>query len=1136
MPAFQFPGTYQASRSAPVTGYDPYGGTYNYNPLQWADPETAQGLGDLLGMDVGAEQMAGGYGYSAPKLQLSRPGMSGSLDAGLVADSFNRYAGTLNPEGNPAWNQLYQDLQMIDPNSDWSKGMQQYRAGETQRASAFQREVVQPLERQLGRRLTDQESMQLGASEIGQRYFPVGSSGSSMTAPMRGASDVASLLPESLRSALMATAQPPAPAPGQPVSGQTGGGVVPRQGGQTGGGRGDARATGSAVGRYGSGSRYLDTSLQPSTPQGTEEPAPYPTGSVYRGEQPRGGRGYTPPPSGGGTEPPTGGPEPLPGGGNPPGNIPPPAGPPPAGGGGAPSGYQPRGPVTGRPLIYGEAGGIPGANSPYQNWRYSLPEIPEYRGVQPYTGGDITEMARSDRNLAIGRGDELNQNIGNYGRYERARGADYEDRLWNAFEAIARGEGGYSPEEQEQILREAELYGLKPGADARQRNFLTESEQTDIRGYPHEIQDRLFEGSQSLDALGKDRGDRTRQATGNLEGRLRDDYLSRFTNAMRAAEGTQYDELNRGLERTSGNIDNALTYQDAAVRQALDRERGETQGALSYGEQTANAAIDPNALSLSPEFNRDYAFTDADVRGTMDKAARNVRAGEQSAVDRIDRDLYAAGTTDPLARATAIARQRRTGDITSADAMTDARLRARQQQMDAQRVREEMRLNAARDLSSRKSSTALELGGRRINAAGTLGAAERGAEQGLSASRLASEQYKGNLGTGIRQYTGSSRLDTERAIGEGTRGIESEIGQTNLTNERDLNNSLTDTQKWITDRAVQNQKDIDAANSARAMSIAGNRQQTERTNQDTDYSQGLNIYDRAAGANKGFADTRMGQEGEYRQYLGGQQGQASQNTNVANQQQVGIYGQQMGAQQGATGNAIRNYAVPGAVEKGLGILGGFLADGGVVDGPTTALVGEEGPEMLVNLDGAPMPRAADGMVASPTMTTLDYEGGYYGKPMTGQATSTATTFPESKPYQPNNPLWKQILAETFGIPIDVQGAVDATGATPANTKKPQSGILRKLIGASMGVPMADGGVVAPPYASEYIGTPQVRSLGVEGPQAVVPLTPRPDAAVTPDDIPQLMEEFGGAPKGMANGGVISTMKERVRRPISVYGG
>lgn len=771
-----------------------------------------------------------------------------------------------------------------------------------------------------------------------------------------------------------------------------------------------------------------------------------------------------------------------PSGGGEPGPPPPPSG-----------GTQPP-PSTGQPVgrgyPYPTSGATPpnsgygGSQSGAQNLRYNFigqgngDYVPN-SGVRPFysnSGEDIQYRAENDRNLAIGRGEALDEDLRNYTRYNYGQAADYEDRLNTAFDPIARGEGGYSNEEKDAILNNPYLQSLQQTEGEAASNYLTDEEAEGIRGNPREALEQLGRDEAGMDLGRLERSQRVRDSLSAGETNLRGALDSQDAN-LRGAVGNESANLRATLGGMAQNVRGA--YGDAAAN---------VRDALNYGEESANQFLDRDRLGLSADYLRDYQFGARDQQDIIDRAGRSVGQQNQADEDRLLRDASAAGNTSPLALEAARSRLRQSGAQTAAGALQDARISAKRLGLDVAQNRENTRLGAEQNYANLGTNTQLSLGGRRVAAEQALGEQAQGNERYLGDAALQTEGQIGAAQRGVEQYLGSQRTEAEKGLGAARTGAEQELGAANMAQDQ-----------WKTGTNLGAFQAADKAASDRAAQVAGNRQATNQYNQGQRFTRGQYIYGQGSAANQRFADTRLGQEQQYRDYLGQGKQTANENVSVGNQQRIGAYGAQMGAQSAATGNAIRNYAVPGLGEK----IAGFLADGGVIQGPRNAIVGEAGRELVVDLEK--LPRYGGGAIVG------DPEGFTNG--MDPQDTPY-TYMPQELPGERRvNPLYAAIKKGMYAAGYD-------GGAAPGDDYQRPSGggFIQKGLGIASLFGLAEGGVVAPQREQvapgvQLVDGPQVMELGRYGAQAVVPLTRRPENKVNVEDIPYLAAKYGSYVSG-----------------------
>lgn len=771
----------------------------------------------------------------------------------------------------------------------------------------------------------------------------------------------------------------------------------------------------------------------------------------------------TPPPGSGNTIPPViAQPStPSPGGGT----VPPGGGTAPPSGGAVRPPFRP--PTRGPGIPGGSAGSAQAPNANYQpRTTPSFRSNPTnaYANVSPmYTQQDTPEpknkgeglqyKTENDRALALQRGEELNQDLGNYTDQQNAEAGDFSDLQGAAYSGIAAGQGGRSGDEKNAILRQDELDSLQQTEDEANSNYLTGAEEAGIRG----------DTGAAYSQLGKD------EAGIDLASNNRDLYTR--------------GQFNAGRDLTN----QALDAQDAGVRGAVGRQRELSNATLGGEANNARKYLDPNALNTSSEYNNAYNFGDRDMQDIVDKAGRTVGYGATADEDRLLQDANAQGNTSPLALQAARNRIRQTGAVNSADAMTDARIGAKRLYLDTAQGKENTRLGAAQNYANLGTGTELNLGQDALSMQDTLGAAEIGAESYLGDQRLKTQQSLGQQGTQLEKDLGQSHIDI------GTKGAEMNL-------------------------AAGQAKD--AANSARAGQIATNRQAATKTNQDTRYGRGMDIYGKESAANTDFSNARLGQEAEYRKTLADRQAQAAQGTQVGNQQRGANFGTQTSAINAAEGNAITNYKVPSATEKILGTIASLVpgAKGLMTPGPQRALIGERGPELEVNL--AELPSYGYGFDPLNEEQQPDYIGGSGETAYEGDGLPGGTVSRNGK-----NPLWKSIINEiTPGgyHPFAPPQTDEEPNYNPLSRQKHKGGVLGGLLSGGSLTGYADGGVVdgneeiAP--GINYIDHPQIKTLGENGPTAIVPLTRRPGNKLNPEDIPRLAEKYGSF-KPMARGGM-----------------
>jgi hypothetical protein len=317
----------------------------------------------------------------------------------------------------------------------------------------------------------------------------------------------------------------------------------------------------------------------------------------------------------------------------------------------------------------------------------------------------------------------------------------------------------------------------------------------------------------------------------------------------------------------------------------------------------------------------------------------------------------------------------------AADAATAAGVQASHEAAGRLSTGEQMRLQAAQSLAGQQQRAAEYLTGQRQGATQYATGARQDAAGFLAGQRNAAA---GNvLDANYRALTTgeNARSAAERDIADRQMQAAQAGGQANLLNEQDIARARLMLQQGQTQVGNEAERDVDTTASARAMALAQNRQQAEQANQAQRYGRGMAISNTLADRYKYGADATRQDSAEARGYLTGQVAQSNANNNYLTGQRTNLYGQQTGAMQRATGTQGQLYTAQqaqpkwydkvigavtgaagaalgggtGAVSKGIGGavkgFGGGRATGGVITEPTVAILGEQGPEVVVPLNG-----------------------------------------------------------------------------------------------------------------------------------------------------------------------------------------
>jgi hypothetical protein len=429
---------------------------------------------------------------------------------------------------------------------------------------------------------------------------------------------------------------------------------------------------------------------------------------------------------------------------------------------------------------------------------------------------------------------------------------------------------------------------------------------------PDEINNSYLSMDERL-AIQGDTNNRSKYFNPNYEGQLYDSGAAKERGAV--------DDYGTALK---GAYDPTSLRPGAGYQQSLNNGVGEFSNSIDQ-------ALDPNKLNVSDEFLKNYQLTPQQQHDIEQNAANVVGTRDKAAIGELERRSRAAGT-NPLGVAALRNRMERDSSANAADAATSARVAAGAEAAKRMQVGESMRLGAAGDYAGLKT-----------NAAGrVLDAGYRAATTGEQA-RVAGERDIADRNTYAAQQGGQARM-----------GSESDLAKRQLA-----------LQQNITQVGNEAERDKETANQARSASLATNRLANDQ------YVQGSGT--RGDGDEQRTCRSLPVRDrceprrcGEARGYYNAQGNQANANYNQAGAQRTSLYGTQAGAGQSATNTQakIEDAAASrpkwydkliGAAVGGAGALSSLgykpFAQGGLVTEPTMALLGENGPEMVVPFSG-----------------------------------------------------------------------------------------------------------------------------------------------------------------------------------------
>ncbi len=528
---------------------------------------------------------------------------------------------------------------------------------------------------------------------------------------------------------------------------------------------------------------------------------------------------------------------------------------------------------------------------------------------------DVKKLTANQRALIQQKGDSLmSDQAGEVSGNEALRN-DYRATLDRQYADAAEGNGGYSPEEAAAIKAQGGMPTALTDEQA-QGNFLTPEEQAGIRG---------------------DTGSYTRD--------FNPDQMSQDQNVSAGQQRGAVNNLKTGLH---GAIDNTALSQSGKFQQDSENQLGANQNefgtVLGAVGNNVRGTIDPNAVTASDSFLKDYNMSPEEQQNIVTGAGISAGARDAAAVDDMERRAAAAGS-GPGGVAAYRARMARAGAADAGDAMTQARIKASDAAAAREMSGEQLREQGGQYLTNVRSGTELKMGEDALAGSQHLGDQALTQRNSVEGQRLAAEQAKTGINVGAEEAAGAADIGTEANI----------------------NAQGRQQQQFNTTTGTGIAEAQDQANVAREGALAGNRQQTGTANQATQFGQQKTVNDTGSARATGVADTRLAQQTQARNYYQGQDQQANQNAENAQNRQVQTYGTQAAGTNTAAAQEADAAKQPGMFSKivggvtGLiGAAGGaatglaaakkaFSADGGIIDKPTLAVVGEDGPEMIVPL-------------------------------------------------------------------------------------------------------------------------------------------------------------------------------------------
>lgn len=508
-------------------------------------------------------------------------------------------------------------------------------------------------------------------------------------------------------------------------------------------------------------------------------------------------------------------------------------------------------------------------------------------------------------------------------------------------------------------------------------------------------------------------------------------------------------QIHMDIDKTSADAQNQgvrdlkTGLKDAYDPQALKRSAtymDETSGALAGQEGGVNSAIGSEEASLDQ-------INDPSKLGVSGDFINRYRMSDQDVNDLETQAGRSEGLRYQNAQDTlnrdafaegntspaALAAARARLLTQEGSATGDAAANARIQAKNTQAARE-------KEIEDARRGSEGDIATRRSNAATTVGQQKIAGAENLSTNRLKTAGESEN-----------TRMSGERDVADRNTGA-AITGNTAAIEVADrTGKEAQDTSRFNENARVGVEKDIDDTTSNRAAQIAGNRQNTTTRIADTKFAQDTGSAQNTAAGAKTVGDARIAGNKSYRDYVQGQQQGAQAGQLTSSGQQIQNYATQGGlvneaTQQKGTQDLGQSAANTNKVKAIGGIAADFLEDGGVVTEPGVYTIGEQGPEQVV-----PMEPDAGGTFVSSYQDRAEANPDQMAHPGSHKGPS---------------------LLQRAGAGIQRY-------RNTVNSMRPVRNRPRM---------MADGGIVTKP--TQVV-------LGECGPEAVVPLTDRPNAKLTP---------------------------------------
>jgi hypothetical protein len=582
---------------------------------------------------------------------------------------------------------------------------------------------------------------------------------------------------------------------------------------------------------------------------------------------------------------------------------------------------------------------------------------------------DPQTAMKDNRTYAASMGGNLDNMLGGQQAYADQLEAFYRNPM-NAEAANIAQTPGYTTDELGNITRGDQYAQGVTGADSYSQLNASDQEKAAMKGDPNSLYN--FYNPDQLNSINQDSATRQRGRFGDTQG------------AMNAnLEGTQ-GRLDTSIGQATGRLDSSLEGAANRIASSLDQTQGSMQSALDQQKQGYGQAINPSNLRVDAGFlpavegayqqhagamdaatgssklnlnlsPQDYLMSNQELQDTVNQAGQSVQNARQSQMDAYTRAAQASGNADPMALAALATQTQNQGNEAAANAQTNAYLAAKgqqrglamnyaganlaagqtqagmqvgaqenqmSQQLGEANAYEQMRLGAEQGLTADQMAAIQPQTGSQMGAAQYLSGAQLGSAQYLGSAGQTAGEYLGSLNTGANQYMGNARLGADQYLGSTGIGMEQGIGQ-----------QAQNTGQYLTNTGTGIAQNVNQLNTQYGNQQYQNRLQNTMYQQQNTFNQNTAIQDRQAAAYQAAANARMGGQNQFLNWSTGQVGQAVGQNQTAAQQRVGLYGEQTGAINQATGqwgnyNLAKNMQ-PSTFDK---IAGGLIGAAGAFAG------------------------------------------------------------------------------------------------------------------------------------------------------------------------------------------------------------